>query len=71
MPFLRREDIDPELRAKHDARYKRQMKEALLTPGLTASQREHLREQIRGVGQSKVYSADSSPKPGAISFQRT
>ena len=71
MPFISRHQIDPEIREKFDKRYKAQLKEALLTPGLSASQRAHLRNQIRSLGQSKTYLADSPPKPGAISFQKT
>lgn len=69
MPFVSREDIPADVRAAHEKRYKMQLKEALLNPGLTAAQRDHLRAQIRAVGQPKVYSADSPPKPGAVSFQ--
>jgi len=66
MPFVSREDIDLDVRAKYDKRYKAQLREALHNPGLTAEQRKHLQAQIRQVGQPKVYSADSAPKPGAF-----
>ena len=68
MPFLSRDSIDPAIRAQHEGQYKAQLKAALHTPGLSAAQREHLREQIRSVGQAKVYLADSPPKAGAMSF---
>lgn len=68
MPFLSRDLIDPALRAKYEGKYKAQLKTALHTPGLTAAQRDHLRSQIRGVGQAKVYTEDSQPKAGALSF---
>jgi hypothetical protein len=68
MPFIAREDIAPEVRGKYEAQHKTRLREALLNPGLTAAQRIHLREQIRSVGKPKVYSADTPPKPGAISF---
>ena len=66
MPFVSRKDIAPEVRARHEARHKRQLREALLTPGLSAAQREHLKTQIDSVGKAKVYKPESHPKPGAF-----
>lgn len=71
MPFISKEEISPEIRGRYEKRYKAQLKEALLNPGLSAEQREHLREQIRSAGKPKVYKAESLPKPGAISFQKS
>lgn len=68
MPFIARDQIDPEIRAKYEAKHKAQLREALLHPGLSAAQRQHLHDSIRSIGKPKVYSADSPPKPGAISF---
>jgi len=68
MPVVSRQDIPDEVRARYEGRYKTQLKEALLSPGLTAGQREHLREQIRNLGKPKTYRADSPPKAGAIAL---
>jgi len=68
MPFVRTEDIDPKVRQRHITRRKQQLRESLGNPGLTAEQRERIQEEIRGLGGRKVYSADSPPRPGAMSF---
>jgi len=60
MPFISREQIDPKIRAKYERKYKAQLKEALLNPGLTDEQKAYLRDQIRSIGQPKVYQAGSS-----------
>ena len=70
MPFLAREQIDPDLRAKYEGRYKAQLREALHAPGLSAAAREHVRAQIRALGQAKVYSADAAPKAGAMALPK-
>jgi len=69
MPFIRRQDIDPKLRAKHDARYKSQLRQALLSPGLSAEQRAGIQSQLANVGVARIYNATSAPKPGALSFE--
>ena len=69
MPFISRDQIDPAVKARYEGRYKSQLKEALLNPGLTAQQRIYLREQIRAIGQPKTYQSESPSKPGAVSFQ--
>jgi hypothetical protein len=68
MPFLKRQDIDLALRAKHDKEWKTKLKQALINPALTAEERRHIQEQLDMVGKPKVYRADTPPKLGAISF---
>jgi hypothetical protein len=70
VPFLSRQEISPELRAKYEGRYKAQLREALHNPNLSAEAREHLRQQVKAVGEAKVYTADAPPKPGALSFPK-
>lgn len=70
MPFIAREEIDPDLRAKHDSRYKAQLRKALHNAGLSAEARAHLHKQVQAVGKPKVYKADTPPKLGALSFPK-
>ena len=70
MPFIRREDIDPKIRAPYEGRHKASLRAALHDPGLTAEGRKHLLDQIRAIGQPKVYHANSPAKLGAISFDK-
>jgi hypothetical protein len=66
MPFIRRVNVDPELRAPHDQKYKTELRQALLNPGLSAEQRTRIREELAMAGMSRIYSADRPPRPGAI-----
>lgn len=66
MAILSREDIPEAIRKPYEAKHKRHLREALLAPGLTEPQRNHLRSQIKAVGSKKVYAADSPPKLGAF-----
>jgi hypothetical protein len=68
MPFIRRQDIDPEMRARHDKKAKARLREALLNPGLMAEQRTSIRQELALIGPSRIYDAERPPRPGAISF---
>jgi len=68
MPIIRRQDIAPAVKEKHDAAHKTQLRQALTNPALTEQQRAHIREQLSGMGQARVYSKNSPAKPGAIAF---
>lgn len=60
MPFLSREDLDPQIREKYEKRFKSRLKEALLVPGISESQKDHIRMQIQSLGLPKVYEAEPS-----------
>ncbi len=68
MPFIRRQDIDPEMRALHDKKAKSRLREALLNPGLSAEQRRSIREELAMLGPARIYDAGRPARPGAISF---
>ena len=69
MPFLSRSHIEKELRKPHEVAYKSQLRQSLGNPGLSADQRQQIKDQLSRVGKPKVYRADSPPRPGAISFK--
>lgn len=66
MPFLRRQDIDPDLRATFDKAAKGQLRQALLNPALTGEQRTVIRQELALMGPARIYDADRPPRPGAI-----
>jgi len=66
MPFVSRQNADPQVRAKHERRHKRSLRQALLTPGLTEEQRAAIQAELAQVGQPKDYSSARTPKAGAI-----
>lgn len=68
MPFLKRQDIDPALRSKHEKDWKAKLKQALVNPSLMTEERRHIQDELEAVGKPKVYRADAPIKPGAISF---
>lgn len=68
MPFIQRHNIDITIRGQHDEAHKRQLRQALLNPGLTEEQHKHLRNQIDCVGQPKQYDAKAPPKVGAVAL---
>jgi len=70
MPFIRRQDIDPELLAVHDREHKATLRKGLLNPGLSAEQRQRIREELALVGMPRIYSKDRPPRPGAISTRQ-
>jgi len=70
MPFIKRQDVAPELRAKHDKEWRAKLKQALTNPTLTAEDRRHVQAQLDEVGKPKTYRADSPPRPGAVSFEK-
>lgn len=70
MPFIRRQDIDPEMRALHDKKAKSRLREALLNPGLSADQRTSIREELAMFGPARLYDANRPSRPGAISFSQ-
>jgi len=68
MPFLNRRDIALKTRTQAEKDYRMQLRSALSTPGLPASQRAEINRRLKNVGQPRVYDADSPPPPGAIEF---
>lgn len=68
MPFLRRQDIDPKIRARFERAVKAQLRQSLMNPVLTPEHREVLKQRLAQVDQPKVYSRTSPPPVGAISF---
>jgi len=66
MPFLRRQDLDPDLRARFDKDAKGQLRQTLLNPALTAEQRTLIRQELALMGPARIYDANRPPKPGAI-----
>jgi hypothetical protein len=69
MPFIRRPDIDPEIRAIHDKKTKANLRAALLNPGLSAEQSARIRQELAMLGPARIYDADRPHRPGAISFE--
>lgn len=70
MPFVRRHEIDPDLRAKFESAHKTQLRQALLSPTVTAEHRTRIKAHIDSLGKAKVYQADSPARPGAIAFEK-
>lgn len=55
--ILKATDIPMEMRRPHLARYRSQLRDALMHPGLTEEQRAMIREKINNLGQMKPYAA--------------
>lgn len=66
MPFISQSQIPTDLRTQAERDYRKQLRAALLTPGLPAEQRRDIQARLAGVGQSRVYDRNSPPLPGAI-----
>lgn len=66
MPFISQRQIATDLRAQAEKDYRKQLRAALLTPGLSAEQRQSIQAQLLQLGQPKVYDRNSPPVPGAI-----
>ena len=69
MPFITREEIDDKTRAASLVTRKTQLRQALLDPALSEAQHAQIRTELANLGQRRVYSAESLPKPGAVSFE--
>jgi hypothetical protein len=69
MPFVRQKQINPEVRSQYETALKEQLRLSLLNPGLTPEQRSAIKDQLDSLGHEKVYTADSPPKPGAITLK--
>lgn len=69
MPFIQRESISPNIKRPYEVAYKASLRKALTNPGLTVDQRQQIKDQMQELGKSKIYTKNSIPKPGAISFQ--
>lgn len=71
MPFLSRQQINPDVLAQHLGEHRDRLRQILLDPSLTADQRLAVKGQLQSIGQAKgpkVYRQDSPAKPGAIDF---
>lgn len=66
MPFIRRDNISVEIRGKYEAKHRQELRQALLSPMLTAEQRKDIQRKISELGNSKTYDPTTPPKPGAI-----
>jgi|APSaa5957512622_1039677.scaffolds.fasta_scaffold10300_3 hypothetical protein len=66
MPFVQRRNIALAAKTDADKKYKRQLRAALRTPGLSEDQRRNLQSRLDQVGKTRVYDAKSPPPPGAI-----
>ena len=69
MPFKRRRDIDPKTLKRFESQTKAQLRQQLHNPGLTAAQKAEIKSKLAQVSAPKVYSKDSPPPAGAISFE--
>lgn len=68
--FIRQEDIPMKIRRPHINRYRRQLRDGLLNPGLTSVDRAILKVKLAEIGQPKVYGRiavpGATPAPGAV-----
>lgn len=62
MPFISRDQIDPEVRKKFDAAHKARLRQTLSDLSLTKEQRKHLVKQLASVGQMKTYTDSKSKR---------
>lgn len=53
MPFIRRSQINPKIRAPYERKYKAKLRETLRNPGLTEKQKEAIRDKIRSVSNEQ------------------
>ena len=53
--FLNSNDIPMKKRRPHIERYRRQLRDALMNPGLSDDQRNKIKTRLNGLGQPKVY----------------
>jgi hypothetical protein len=63
--FLKAGDIPMKVRAPHLARYKSQLRDALLHPALSDTQRVDIKTKLSNIGQPKFYKGNS-PTSGAV-----
>lgn len=66
MPFLNRQQIQPELRRKGEQSLRAFLRRALDDVTLPAERRKAIRAQLTQIGKAKVYAADSPATPGAV-----
>lgn len=59
MPFISRDQVDPEVRKKFDAEHKARLRRTLSDLSLTKEQRAYLTSQLSLVGQPKQYVTES------------
>lgn len=62
MPFIRREDVDPQVRAPFDKKMKADLRAALLNPGLSPEQRRLIKEELALLGPNRLYDAERPPR---------
>ena len=70
MPFVRQKDIDKKKRSPYLNRYRKQLREALMSPLIDETQRKSLKEKLDNVGKRKVYRSDAPTPPGAIDLSK-
>ena len=68
MPFLTRQKMDPKLRTDSEKAHRAKLRQALLTPGMTAEQKAQIKAEIGQIGKPKNYEG-VPPKPGAHEFE--
>ena len=64
--FINASQISPKLRQPHIARYKSQLRAALLSPGMSADQVARIRGLIAQAGKPKSYDPSLPAPNGAI-----
>ena len=62
MRFLKATDIPMKLRKPHLNLYRAQLRDALLNPSLTESQKINLKERLASLGSEKPYAALAAAK---------
>ena len=70
MPFVSQKDIDQKKRTPYLNRYRKQLREALMSPLVAEEQRKHLKETLDNVGKPRVYRTDAPTPPGAIDLSK-
>lgn len=59
--FIKAQDIPMKKRHPHLARYRRQLRDALMNPAITAEQRAEIKNKLDSVGLPKVYVGNPTP----------
>lgn len=67
MPFLNRSQVDSAILRQGEANRRTELVTELRRPGLTREARVAIRDELKTLGTPRGYSADSLPRPWAIS----
>jgi hypothetical protein len=66
MPFLNRQQIQPELRRQGEQALRDRLRRTLDDSTLPAERRKAIRAQLTQIGKAKTYASDSPARPGAV-----